>query len=369
MLSVASFQDDGQGNGENLFHTFLGRATSVADAAESATALLCGDSLRDNVRGLTSDLSELGKRASELRMISSLAKVACTESEDIDRRLGAFVQTLDGRSDDLGRIAKESSEAVSRIWSASGRAADSLRAMTSDFRVLSVSTGDEAARLRALAAAHREHVSGVQGASHRLAENVRGSVARLIDCLQFPDAFAQRAEHVAAMLAALEEDRPAAERAAIARLADAQLCAMADALESVTRDADDALTSILQTLGSDFAADNVPGRNPSVAYLEAATRVNATMLTAADAARSRTRRSAWPGERCSETHRRRDRSAESLDVAEQAARNCGSQCGHCGKPFRLVDLAAACARGKRQDGCHPNHDFDDETLGGASAVP
>ena len=338
-----SDEADGAAGG-NLFDQFLRRAASVADVADNASTLLCGEDLHDTVRLLLSNLSVLGKRTIELRMISSLTKVARTESEDLDRRLGAFVQTLDGRSDDLRRISSKSSEAVSTIWSASERAGEGLRAMSGNFRKVSTSTRDEAARLQDLEAAHREHVLAVRDARQKLAENVRGSVARLIDCLQFPDAFAQRAEHVGAILAALGDGRPTAEQAAMAKLAGAQMQAMSEALEQVTGNAAGAVSAVLRALEGDLAADQVPGRNPSLAYLEAATRANATMLAAADAARTRLDMALG---QVSDVQTRIDAAIEALEASsalnkrlENAAHNAAIAASHFGSSTSPLHVLA-----------------------------
>lgn len=214
-----------------------------------------------------------------------LTKIVCAEKTLENARLDPFIRTLEQRSVESREISREALQASAAIRVASKEAAATLSSLGATFDQMVRAAEDAAAEIGALAEGHARHIAMVRQNSRQLAENVGGAVSRLIDCLQFPDAFSQRREHVIAIVSARETAVDPAERHALGRIAAAQLGAMGDALVRVTLDAQTALGSVTAGVDSCDLTGGAARGSPSAQWLDAARRGNDLMREAADAGR------------------------------------------------------------------------------------
>lgn len=264
---------------------FLSHVGRAADAAEAAVGLLADGGFGQALSSVAGCLDEIRRCAFELTAISSLTKVAHTEIVAGTDRLIAFAETLDARQEELRSLSTTSLVLIKWIWRESGVAGHELGRMERTFRGISSDGDVQRVELGALERAHRDRMESVRTGGARLGEDVKGATSRLISCLQFPDAFAQRSDHAGRALAVLAEDRPEAERSAIATVVAAQIDAMAGDLGRVGGASIEALRGIIEALARDACVyGKVAGVDPSGAWMEASARNDATMLRTVETA-------------------------------------------------------------------------------------
>jgi hypothetical protein len=229
-----------------------------------------------------------GVRGSALQLSTSsvLASIICAENRIEETQFKALIDELRDRSEELRVLSSSSITTLGKTVKATMVARDALSAVAEAF---AHTAGDMRSKLDALApleAAHRAHVAARRDDGERLRDAVQREIGRLVGCLQFPDTFAQRTEHVSAMLIGLG-DCAALEAARRRRLAAAQLEDMATAHEKVVETARSALTSIRSAL-----ATQLRGRaasDPSMRWIDAQHATDAGMAAAIEMAGHRLR--------------------------------------------------------------------------------
>ena len=281
--SLLAATDLGSGDGRSPLACFVDSARLTAEAAETVAASL-GDSRNVAVlAGIIENLRALRKRAVELRTISMLTKISCYRGTEDGLNIDSFVTALETWSRDLEDTVSEALSLVGAVEDQCAGARERLVHMANSYRSLVGKVEADRLRLAELEAAHRTHVAATRANNSALAKEVAGAVVRLVECLQFPDAFAQRAAHLETMLRALDEDRPARERAAIRRLAAAQLNALADALEGTAGDAGRALSAIAAAVDGNTASRW--SKSPSTGWISALEQGSAAISATVSAAR------------------------------------------------------------------------------------
>jgi hypothetical protein len=284
LLAAAAHEGGGDGNTGSI-EAFLQNATSAAEAAESAAGALTNRSFQGALVSVAGSLHEMRKCVLELASVSSLTKITQPQQGEISERLTVFTETLDSRCQELRDSAWRSSDLVGKIQHQSGLARDGLTAIGQEFRGISDGAGRQTRHLAELEAAHRAHMQAVGDDAGRLGTDVGRAVAELVGCLQFPDAFSQRVEHVRAALQAVD-GASEAEAGAIAAVVAAQLRAMATALADVT----DKANRALETLSAALRQSSVIGSrseaiDPSDAWMDVSSRTNEAMLRSVARAR------------------------------------------------------------------------------------
>lgn len=277
LLEAAAPDEAGEGEASS-FGAFLANATRAAEAAEAAAGSLADRDFQNALVSVTGALQDMKKCTFELATISSLTKITQSEADGVSHRVAAFTQSLDGRCRELRSSSAESFDLIAQIQQQSGLARDELAAIGREFRGVSDQAGRQTQRLAELEAAHRARMVAVRENADRLGQGVRRAVAELIGCLQFPDAFSQRAEHVRLALHRMEGTADAAERHAVARVLSAQLEAMARALEEVTGRATGSLRALVEALDQGAAIGGTEALDPSSAWMDANARANEAML-------------------------------------------------------------------------------------------
>ncbi len=286
LLSAAATGDD-RVKREGAFDAFLKNASSAGAAAESAAGSLTDRAFQNALIGVSGSLRDMKKRTVELTAISSLTKITQTETRDAADRLTAFIESLDSRCRQLQKATARSADLVVETQRQSGLARDELTAIALEFRALLDGADGEAEHLAELERRHCDHMSAIGKDAHRLDEEVRAGVGDLIGCLQFPDAFAQRMEHVRAALDAME-DASMAERGGLYAVAAAQLASMAKALAEVSATATRALEALTTALNQNPALHSrSEAANPSDAWMTATAQANETMLRSVARARQK----------------------------------------------------------------------------------
>ena len=284
-LLAVTAPEDGAAEGDSAFETFLQNAASAAAAAESAAGSLTDRAFQGALIRISGSLLEMKKHTVALTSISSLTKITQTETRDMGNRLAAFTESLDGRCRELQAATARSADLVVETQHQSGLARDRLTAIGLEFRALSEGAGDEAVRLAGLERVHHARMSEIRDDANRLDGEVKKAVGGLIGCLQFPDAFAQRADHVRTAIAAMDK-AAAPERAALARVACAQLGAMAEALTTVATTASRTLGTLRTAFESSPIIHNrSEAADPSDAWMTATAQANEVMLDSVDRAR------------------------------------------------------------------------------------
>ncbi|SPJ23597.1 hypothetical protein [Palleronia abyssalis] len=267
------------------FQAFLSNASSAAGAAESAAGSLTDREFQGALIRISGSLMEMKKHTVTLTTISYLTKITQTGVDESVARLNSFTETLDSRCVELQEAALRSTELVRETQRQSGLARDRLTTIGLEFRALSDSTMEESAKLDALEKAHHAHMARVRDDAHRLDADVRRSVAGLIGCLQFPDSFAQRAEHMRTAIAALGKTAPD-EAPALAKVVSAQLMAMSKSLSEVCSSAKESLLSLKGSLEQNpVIFERREATNPSDEWMSASSRANEQMLDSVARAR------------------------------------------------------------------------------------
>ena len=284
-LLAAAATDCQREEQEGAFDAFLKNASSAAVAAESAAGSLTDRAFQDALISVCGSLRDMKKCTVELTTISSLTKITQTETRDVAERLTAFTTSLDLRCGELQKATARSTDLVVATQRQSGLARDGLTAIGLEFRALSDSAAGKAERLAALELAHRAYMNEIRDDAEHLDKEIRAAVSGLIGCLQFPDAFAQRMDHVRAALDAME-DASKSESDALVVVAAAQLAAMASALADICATATHALKALTTALSRNPMIHN-PSKaaNPSDAWMTATAQANEAMLQSVARAR------------------------------------------------------------------------------------
>lgn len=270
---------------EGAVAAFLANATSAADAAETAAKSLTDRSFQDALARISGSLLEMKKHAITLLNVSSLTKITQTETKGVGDQLQSFTGLLDDRCRRLQDATVQSTDLIVETQRQSSLARDRLTAIGQEFRRLSDGADRDTERRKALEADHHAQMEESRQTSRRLNDEVGSAVRGLIGCLQFPDAFAQRMEHVHGAVDALEKSAPA-ERAAIARVAAAQLDAMAVSLTEVAGNAMGALDHLHGSVQRNpLAQSGAASSNPSDIWMAAMAQANDVMLSSVDRAR------------------------------------------------------------------------------------
>jgi methyl-accepting chemotaxis protein len=285
---VALIDRDGMDDtGDEPLAAFLVHAKVVLERASEAAGLLSEGSFGEALQEMAGDLDALAHRATEMRSATYLTKIVCAENIAADGSLDNFVATLEDSATQLKTIGEQTSRSVSAVRKASTQAGGALAGLATEFDGLVATAREELAELQDLEQAHVARTTAAQQSSRHLADQVKQSISRLVDCLQFADAFSQRREHVVAMVDARERSGCAAERNALGRLSAAHLDAMAQDLERVTNTARDALGAILDALSGAPIGAQARGDDPSAVWLSAARDNNRMMQEAAETGRTR----------------------------------------------------------------------------------
>lgn len=271
---------------EGAFDAFLVNASSAAGAAESAAGSLTDRAFQGALIRISGSLLEMKKHTVALVNISSLTKITQTETTGIADQLLSFTRSLDSRCRKLQDATARSSDLVVETQRQSGLARDKLTAIGQEFRALSNGAGDEAERLSVLERDHHSYMNDIRENSNRLDAEVRAAVGDLVGCLQFPDAFVQRVEHVRAALDAMDGAEPA-ERAALAKVTSAQLSAMATALNEVSTTAAKALRALGAAVErSPITRTRSDAANASDLWMTATAQANQVMIASVGRARA-----------------------------------------------------------------------------------
>lgn len=286
LLALTAVPESGAAQEEDPLAQFLAHARIIRDRSGETARLLSESSFSETLAQMDADLRQLRDRATELRSVTYLTKIVCAEKTLENARLDPFIRTLEERSVELREISREALQASAAIRVASKEAAATLSALGATFDQMVRAAEDAAAEIGVLAEGHARHIAMVRQNSRQLAEDVGGAVSRLIDCLQFPDAFSQRREHVVAIVTARETAADPAERHALGRIAAAQLGAMGEALVRVTQDAQAALATVTRGVDACDLTGGAARGGPSAQWLDAARRGNDLMREAADSGRS-----------------------------------------------------------------------------------
>ncbi|CUH39816.1 hypothetical protein JSE7799_02544 [Jannaschia seosinensis] len=285
MLLAAAATDGAAGERGTAFAVFLENASSASSAAEEAVASLTDRAFQGALVEVSGSLRDMAKCTAELTTISSLTKITQTELRGAGDRLAAFVDSLDGQCRELQQTTARSADLIVETQRQSGFARDELVDIAREFQALSDGAGRKTVRLARLEHAHHVYTNLVREDASRLGEGVQSAVRDLISCLQFPDAFAQRMEHVQMIFDAMENG-PDVDRSALAAVAAAQLGSMAEALIDVCSTANLSLVAINAILGENLLADGGKGgANPSDMWMSATTQENQMMLDSVAGAR------------------------------------------------------------------------------------
>lgn len=286
LLTLTGDQGDDAPDDDPL-QNFLSHARIIRDRSGETARLLSEDSFSETLTQMDDDLRLLRDRATELRSVTYLTKIVCADDALENARLDPFIRTLEQRSVELREISTQALKASSAIRGASREAAGTLSSLGTTFDEMVRAAETASTEIGTLAEGHASHIATVRDNSRRLAEDIGGAVSRLIDCLQFPDAFSQRREHVVAIIAARETATGGPERHALGRIAAAQLAAMGEALVQVTQDAQTALSVVTTSVDACAPGGGAGRDDPSAQWLDAARRGNDLMREAADAGRAR----------------------------------------------------------------------------------
>ncbi|RYH00963.1 hypothetical protein EU805_16030 [Salipiger sp. IMCC34102] len=284
-LLTATAPQDTPDQQDGTFELFLQNAASAADAAGGAADSLTDRAFQGALIRISASLLEMKKHTIALTSISSLTKITQSETRDMDNRLTAFTESLDDRCRDLREATGRSANLVVETQQQSGLARDRLTAIGLEFRALSDNAGDEATRLADLERVHHAYMAEIREDANRLDAEVRRAVGDLIGCLQFPDSFAQRTEHMRTAIAALNT-ASAEDRALLAKVIAAQLQAMAGALKQISGTASRALGTLREAFElSPIIHNRSDAADPSDAWMTATAQANDVMLESVARAR------------------------------------------------------------------------------------
>lgn len=266
---------------------FLDHTGRAAAAAEAAAGSLADRAFQAALVSVAGALREIDECAIELSSISFLTKITQSEAPAASDQVAVFVKTLDTRLADLKCSSTVSSALIAAIQRQSGLARDELSAIARDFRSIARRGESRRDRLDDLEAAHHAHIAAVRTSAGALGSGVGRAVRDLVGCLQFPDAFAQRVDHVGAAMARHVEG---AEADAVAVVIAAQLRALSRDLAAETGKASGALHALRETLDGDIAIGSEDGLDPSSAWIDANGRTNEAMLGTVSSGRAKLRR-------------------------------------------------------------------------------
>ena len=266
------------------YSSFFGNTGRAAAAAEDAARSLANREFQSALVTIAGALREIDECAIELSSISFLTKITQSETPAASEQVAVFVQTLDARLGELKRSSTVSSNLISAIQRQSGLARDELAAIARDFKSMMQQGESRQDRLVQLEAAHHAHIGSIKTGAGNLRAGVSQAVGGLVGCLQFPDAFAQRVDHLTAATARELED---GEARSVEIVISAQLHALSRDLGSETGKALAALQSLSDTLDADMAIGEEHGLDPSSAWIDANRRTNDAMLNAVASGRTK----------------------------------------------------------------------------------
>lgn len=269
------------------FSVFARRAEHAAAAAEAAAGELDDTTFQTSLNSLSAVLRELKRNIVELAAISSLTKIAKTESPELADRLSVFTETLDMRFSSLRASSSEAAQMIDAIRTESRDARTALSAIAGELHGMSQTAGADGAELDSLRHAFLADVDRMVEESRVLGTQVQSGVSRVIACLQFPDAFAQRMEHLLAILAAADATDDAGRKSVLTHVGLAQLDAMVAALLDAIMTGMTALEAI--PLPHDMAdgVHGIEGHDASLAWIEAERRADQMMIKAVAASQNR----------------------------------------------------------------------------------
>ncbi len=284
LLAITATPEAQEGQ-ESSFGVFLRNARSASVEAEKAAGSLTDRAFQGALIRISGSLLEMKKHTVALSSISSLTKITQAETRNMADRLNAFTESLDSRCRELQQATARSADLVVETQYQSGLARDRLTAVGLEFRALSDGAENDAIRLSMLEEVHHVYMSEISDEASKLDGQVRTAVAGLIGCLQFPDSFAQRSEHVCTAITAMEKAAPA-ERAALRKVVEAQLARMAEALTEVTTTAGQALETLQIAFDrSPIIQNRSEAADPSDAWMTATAQANEAMLDSVARAR------------------------------------------------------------------------------------
>ena len=249
-------------------------AGNLGDTAQTIDALLEvlePSELMALQRRVRAGLSEVQRNSLELRSASTLARIICADHQIWTNQFEVFIGGLKDRSEELRTLSAQAVTTLADTAHEGLVARDALGEVSQSFHATTrdLSAGRDV--LDVLEARHWAHIDVIRADGEQLSDEIQAAIRRLVGCLQFPDTFAQRTAHVVAMLTGLD-DRPAAERAALQRLAAAQVADMVVALEDVVGSAQTALRAIRTTMERRAEPDR---DDPSLRWIAAQREANA----------------------------------------------------------------------------------------------
>ena len=269
---------------ESSHSRFFAHTNRAAAAAELAARSLANKKFQSALISVTTTLREIDKCAVELQSISFLTKTTLAETSVDTEQVSVFVGTLDTQLKELQRSSAASTKLIAAIQQQSSLARDELATIASEFRSILRQGESRQDNLESLREAHEAHIDRIKIAAGDLRTGVNQAVGRLVGCLQFPDAFRQRVEHLEA---ALDSNGGDDETRAIAVVVSAQLDVLARDLGAETRVAHDALTSLSEVLAADTTLHSDQGFDSSTAWVDASRRTNEGMLNAVASGRAK----------------------------------------------------------------------------------
>ncbi|WP_299821525.1 hypothetical protein [uncultured Jannaschia sp.] len=270
--------------GQSSYSSFFAHTGRAAEAAQEAAQSLADKKFQTALISVTTTLQEIDRCAVELQSVSFLTKTTLAETSAGTEQVSVFVETLDTQLKELQRSSKASSKLISAIQQRSGLARAELATIASEFRSILRQGESRQDNLASLKTAHEAHIEHIKTAAADLRSGVGQAVGRLVGCLQFPDAFRQRVEHLDA---ALDSGGDAEEAGALAAVVSAQLDALARDLDRETGGAVDALNALSSTLSGDTALGSDAGFDASNAWVDANRRTNDGMLNAVASGRAK----------------------------------------------------------------------------------
>jgi hypothetical protein len=270
--------------GEASYARFYAHTGRAAAAVEEAARSLADRKFQAALILVAETLCEIDKCAVELASISFLTKITQSETSAASEQVAVFVQTLDGRLAELKRSSAASSNLIAAIRRQSGLARDELATIAREFQSILRQGEARQERLADLEAAHHVHIGRIKTAATDLRTGVSQAVGGLVACLQFPDAFAQRVEHLNAATAWKPEE---GEARPMAIVVSAQLDSLSRDLGTETEKALSALNKLSDTLEADTALSEEQGFDSSSAWVDANRRTNNGMLNAVASGREK----------------------------------------------------------------------------------
>ena len=266
------------------YSNFFAHTGRAAKAAEMAAQSLANKKFQSALISVTTTLREIDRCAVELQSVSFLTKTTLAETSVDTEQVSVFVQTLDTQLEELKRSSTASSKLIAAIQQQSGLARAELATIASEFHSILRQGESRQENLATLKEAHDAHIARVKTAAGELRAGVSQAVGRLVGCLQFPDAFAQRVEH---LNAALDWSADEAEARSIPVVVSAQIDALSRDLGTETGSALEALNSLSDVLAADTALHSDEGYDSSNAWVDANRRTNDGMLNAVSSGRAK----------------------------------------------------------------------------------